>query len=145
MLVSFAVHGDSGKLYGDGIGIWYARDKSIAGEVFGSVNHFSGLGIFIDTYSNDFKSYAHTFPYIYSMINNGSIKYNNDVDGADTQLGGNDAGCELKIRNKEHETQLLIRYVGDTLTVSVMYPFELILGVLGITRYGKQWTVEAMF
>lgn len=51
------------------------------------------------------------------MINNGSIRYNNDADGIDTQLGGAEAGCEVKIRNKEHDTQLLIRYVGDTLTV----------------------------
>jgi mannose-binding lectin 2 len=117
MVVSFKIHGDSGKLYGDGLGIWYARDQARVGEVFGSINQFSGLGIFVDTYSNDFKSYAHTFPYLYAMINNGSVHYNNDVDGADTQLGGADAGCELKVRNKEYDTQVLIRYVGDILTV----------------------------
>lgn len=54
------------------------------------------------------------------MINNGTVRYDNDKDGADTQLGGSDAGCEVKVRNKEHETQVLIRYVGDTLTVSFL-------------------------
>lgn len=120
MVVSFKVHGSTGKLYGDGMAIWYARDRGQTGEVFGSNNHFSGLGIFIDTYSNNFKSYAHTFPYVYSMINNGTLKYDSDVDGADTQLGGADAGCEVKVRNKDYDTQLLIRYVGDVLTVSIL-------------------------
>lgn len=58
MAVSFKVHGDTGKLFGDGLAIWYARDRGLVGNVFGSANQFSGLGIFIDTYSNDFKSYA---------------------------------------------------------------------------------------
>jgi hypothetical protein len=55
------------------------------------------------------------------MINNGTVHYNNDKDGADTQLGGNDAGCEVKVRNKDHDTQVLIRYVGDTLTVRIFW------------------------
>ncbi|KAI6177449.1 L-type lectin-like domain-containing protein [Aphelenchoides bicaudatus] len=117
MHVTFNVHGDSGKLFGDGMAIWYARDRGMVGDVFGSINQFSGLGVFIDTFNNDYKSYAHTFPYVYSMINNGTVHYNNDKDGADTQLGGSDAGCEVKVRNKDYETQMLIRYVGDTLTV----------------------------
>ena len=52
------------------------------------------------------------------MLSNGSAKYDSDVDGASTQLGGNEAGCEVKVRNKDYETQVLIRYVGDTLSVS---------------------------
>jgi hypothetical protein len=69
------------------------------------------------------------------MINNGSVHYNNDKDGADTQLGGSDAGCELKVRNKEHDTQILIRYVGDVLTVRI-FSFILKLHVcLGSPRY----------
>jgi hypothetical protein len=121
MIVSFRVHGDTGKLYGDGLAIWYARDRGQIGDVFGSINHFSGLAVFIDTYSNEYKSYVHTFPYIYSMLSNGTAKYNHDNDGADTQLGGSDAGCEVKVRNKEYDTQVMIRYVGDTLTVSSFY------------------------
>ncbi|KAI6215911.1 L-type lectin-like domain-containing protein [Aphelenchoides besseyi] len=124
MSVSFKVHGDSGKLFGDGIAVWYVRDRAQIGDVFGSPNHFSGLGLFIDTYSNSYKDYMarmfsfiHTFPYIYSMLSNGTDKYDHDTDGSATQLGGGDAGCEVKVRNKEYDTQVLIRYVGDTLTV----------------------------
>ncbi|KAI6233784.1 L-type lectin-like domain-containing protein [Aphelenchoides fujianensis] len=116
VVVSFRVHGDSGKLFGDGMAIWYVRDRAQIGEVFGAPNHFSGLGVFIDTYSNEYKSYMHTFPYIYSMINNGTLKYEGDTDGSSTQLGGTETGCEVKVRNKEYDTQVLIRYVGDTLT-----------------------------
>lgn len=69
------------------------------------------------------------------MINNGSIRYNNDADGIDTQLGGAEAGCEVKIRNKEHDTQLLIRYVGDTLTVILN---KRIIFLAGVLRYPFQ-------
>jgi hypothetical protein len=68
MQVTFAIHGDSGKLFGDGLAIWYARDRGMTGEVFGSVNQFSGLGVFVDTYSNDFKSYAVSFLKFYVRI-----------------------------------------------------------------------------
>jgi mannose-binding lectin 2 len=46
------------------------------------------------------------------MINNGSLHYDHDRDGTNTQL----AGCEAKFRNFEHDTHILIRYESDTLT-----------------------------
>lgn len=61
MQVTFRVHGSGGKLFGDGIGIWYTRDRGVTGPVFGSMNNFSGLGVFIDTYNNEYKSYAVSF------------------------------------------------------------------------------------
>lgn len=53
MHVSFKVHGTEKKdLYGDGMVIWYARDRMIGGPVFGSKDYFSGLAVILDTYSN---------------------------------------------------------------------------------------------
>lgn len=51
------------------------------------------------------------------MVNNGSFHYDHDMDGTHTQLGGENVGCEAKFRNKDYDTQVLIRYVGDTLSV----------------------------
>lgn len=53
MHVSFKVHGKEKKdLFGDGMVIWYTRDRMIGGPVFGSKDYFSGLAIILDTYSN---------------------------------------------------------------------------------------------
>lgn len=53
------------------------------------------------------------------MVNNGSAQYDHDRDGTHTQLGGEHTGCQAKFRNKDYDTQVLIRYVGDTLSVSI--------------------------
>ncbi len=69
--------------------------------------------------------FQHSHPYISGMVSNGSAHYDHDRDGTHTQLGGEHTGCEAKFRNKDYETQLLIRYVGDTL--SVWDPISLIM------------------
>lgn len=52
MHVSFKVHGKGKELFGDGMAIWYAKERMIDGPVFGSKDYFSGLAIILDTYSN---------------------------------------------------------------------------------------------
>jgi hypothetical protein len=47
------------------------------------------------------------------MVNNGSLHYNNDKDGAEAEL----AGCESQFRNKEYDTFLAVRYYNYKLTV----------------------------
>lgn len=51
------------------------------------------------------------------MVNNGTANYDHDNDGTHSQLGGEHTGCEAKFRNKDYDTQVLIRYVGDTLSI----------------------------
>ncbi|CAG9819269.1 unnamed protein product [Phaedon cochleariae] len=112
--VHFKVHGKGKDLFGDGFAIWYAKNHSIAGPVFGSVDFFQGLAIILDTYSNHNGPHNHQHPYISAMINNGSLSYDHDRDGTHTQL----AGCEAKFRNLNYDTHISIRYEKDTLTVS---------------------------
>lgn len=50
--VQFKVHGKAKELFGDGIVLWYTKDRMIQGPVFGSKDYFSGLAIILDTYSN---------------------------------------------------------------------------------------------
>lgn len=48
------------------------------------------------------------------MVNNGSLTYDHDRDGRPTELGG----CTAMVRNLNHNTFLVIRYVKRRLTVS---------------------------
>ncbi|KAI8777721.1 vesicular integral-membrane protein VIP36-like [Biomphalaria glabrata] len=114
--IQFKVHGSGKSLFGDGFAVWYTKDRMIAGSIFGNSDPFTGLGIFLDTYSNHNGPHNHNHPYISAMVSNGSLKYDHDTDGTHTQL----AGCEAQFRNKNYETYLAVRYDGNTeqLTVS---------------------------
>ena len=110
----FSVHGHGKDLFGDGFAFWYARDKNQLGEVFGSIDYFHGLAIFLDTYSNHNGPHNHPHPYISAMINNGTLHYDHDRDGTHTAI----AGCEAPFRNKDHDTYVAVRYHNYKLTVS---------------------------
>ncbi|XP_039629873.1 vesicular integral-membrane protein VIP36 isoform X2 [Polypterus senegalus] len=113
--VQFKVHGSGKKnLHGDGIGIWYTKERLHHGPVFGSKDNFHGLAIFIDTYPND-EATDRSFPYISTMVNNGSLTYDHGKDGRLSELGG----CSAEIRNRDHDTYLAIRYSKGRLTVMV--------------------------
>lgn len=113
LLVHFKVTGSKKDLYGDGFAIWYAKDPMQAGPVFGSKDHFSGLAVIADTYSNHNGPHNHNHPYLSAMVNNGSLHYDHDRDGTHTMVGG----CEVKFRNKEHDTVLAVKYDNDELSV----------------------------
>ena len=50
--IQFKVHGKGKDLYGDGLAIWYAKDRMRSGPVFGNMDFFTGLAVILDTYSN---------------------------------------------------------------------------------------------
>lgn len=52
LIVQFKVHGKGKELFGDGMALWYAKERMVPGPVFGSKDHFQGLAIILDTYSN---------------------------------------------------------------------------------------------
>nr|XP_040051905.1 VIP36-like protein isoform X1 [Gasterosteus aculeatus aculeatus] len=61
--VHFKIHGQGKKnLNGDGMAIWLTRDRMQDGAVFGSMNQFTGLGVFVDTYPNAEKNLDKTQP-----------------------------------------------------------------------------------
>jgi mannose-binding lectin 2 len=112
--IRFKVTGATKDLFGDGFAIWYTRERMEEGSVFGSRDHFSGLAVIADTYSNHNSPHNHKHPYLSAMVNNGSVAYDHDKDGTRTMLGG----CEVTFRNLPHETWLSVRYEADRLTVS---------------------------
>jgi len=107
----FHAYGSGKDLSGDGFAFWYAKERNHLGPVFGTKDFFSGLAIFFDTYSN--HNSQKTFPYIYGMVNNGSLHYDHEKDGANTEL----AGCEASFRNKDFDTFVAVRYQNYKLTV----------------------------
>ena len=48
------------------------------------------------------------------MVNNGSLHYDHDKDGGQTEL----AGCESYFTNKDYDTYIAVRYQNYKLTVS---------------------------
>lgn len=114
--VQFKIHGQGRKnLNGDGLAIWLTKDRMQDGPVFGNMNNFIGLGIFVDTYPNADKNHDRAFPYISVMLGNGSLSYDHDSDGRPTELGG----CTAMARNSIYDTYLLVRYVKNRLTLMV--------------------------
>ncbi|KAE8291566.1 VIP36-like protein Lectin mannose-binding 2-like [Larimichthys crocea] len=114
--VHFKIHGQAKKnLNGDGLAIWLTKDRMQNGPVFGNMNHFTGLGIFVDTYPNADKRYDRAFPYISVMLGNGTLSYDHDYDGRPTELGG----CTAMARNAIYDTFVLVRYSKHRLTLMV--------------------------
>lgn len=114
--VHFKIQGQGKKhLNGDGMAIWLTKDRMQNGPVFGSMDKFIGLGIFVDTYPNADKTHDRTFPYVSVMLGNGTLSYDHDSDGRHTEVGG----CTAMTRNAIYDTFLLVRYVKNRLTLAV--------------------------
>lgn len=69
--------------------VWVTKDRATPGSVFGHMDKFEGLGLFIDTYKNQRPGV--TFPYVMAMVGNGSVTYDKDHDGQANEL----AGCSV--------------------------------------------------
>uniref|UniRef100_A0A3B3D0L5 Lectin, mannose-binding 2-like a n=2 Tax=Oryzias melastigma TaxID=30732 RepID=A0A3B3D0L5_ORYME len=116
MQVHFKIHGQGKKnLNGDGLAIWFTKERMQKGPVFGNMDNFTGLGVFVDTYPNEEKYIERIFPFVLAMVGNGSISYDHERDGRPTELGG----CNAMVRNLKHDSFLFIRYIRRRLTVMI--------------------------
>ena len=73
--INFKIHGKGKDLFGDGMAFWYTRDRMVPGPVFGSMDHFYGLAIIIDTYSNHNGPHNHGHPYISAMVSTSAASW----------------------------------------------------------------------
>lgn len=105
----FRVNG-RGKLGADGMAFWYALERGEDGPVFGSRDHWIGLGVFLDSYDNDALS---NNPFIQAVVNRGSESFAHDEDGISQMLGG----CQRDFRNKAYATRIKIEYYERTLSI----------------------------
>ena len=71
--------------------LWVTKDRAQQGPVFGSMDRFEGLGLFIDTYKNNRPGVV--FPYVMAMLGNNSVTYDKEHDGLANEL----AGCSVRI------------------------------------------------
>eukprot|EP00045_Choanoeca_perplexa_P004181 m.36007 g.36007 ORF g.36007 m.36007 type:complete len:366 (-) comp12439_c0_seq1:77-1174(-) len=110
----FHTHGQGKNLYGDGFAFWYTKEKNMLGDVFGSKDHFQGLGVFFDTYSNQ-QIHHRRGAYVSAMINDGTLDYDHDADGTHQEL----SSCSANLRNKEQPTYARISYRKNTLKVEL--------------------------
>lgn len=103
--IEFKIDGKSSTVYGDGMAIWLSQSSTHLGPVFGAADHWTGLGIFIDTFPNSRHSYS--FPRIIGMSNNGYMSYEVGKDGDGQESGA----CSLSVRRSDVATKLRITYV----------------------------------
>lgn len=111
--VGFKVHGRGSDLYGDGFAIWYVKDPPSGGPVFGNKDYFTGLAVILDTYANYNSANSYSHPKISIMVNNGSIHYDHESDGINTEIGA----CDCKFRGVDWDTKILVQYYNDELSV----------------------------
>ncbi|PHH79084.1 hypothetical protein CDD80_5643 [Ophiocordyceps camponoti-rufipedis] len=117
--VEFKISGKN-NLYGDGLAMWITKQRGQIGPVFGSIDRFEGLGIFIDTYKNGRQGTS--FPYVMAMAGDGHISYDKSTDGKDHEL----AGCSARgLRSATMPTKLRLTYVQDKqLRLELQYKVE---------------------
>jgi len=96
----------------DGVAFWYLKDPPAEGPVYGIQSRFSGLGIVVDTYSN---SQRHDHPYIYAWLNDGTVDWDDSVDGHGVQLT---EGCVLDKISLETPTRISIQLDEGVLKVA---------------------------
>lgn len=107
--VEFKISGDSSHLYGDGLALWLTKERAHEGPIFGSKDKFSGIGVFLDTYSNGHHEYD--FPRISAMLGDGQTSFDFRNDGHDQSIGG----CSANFRRTSVATKLRVTYFRDKL------------------------------
>ncbi|KAL3320035.1 Vesicular integral-membrane protein VIP36 [Cichlidogyrus casuarinus] len=98
------------RLGGDGFAFWLIKQHE-QGTAFGSKETFKGLAIVFDTYKNN-QDDNQSVPFVGAIVNNGTLRYNHDLDGIDIM----NAKCSILFRNKA--AKFIIRYQDETLFVT---------------------------
>jgi mannose-binding lectin 2 len=102
--------------------MWLTKQRASPGPVFGSVDRFEGLGIFFDTYKNNRPGTV--FPYVMSMVGDGSKTYDKSNDGKDNEL----LGCSargIRIPSASVPTKAKLTYFQDkSLKLELQYKVE---------------------
>jgi mannose-binding lectin 2 len=100
--------------------MWLTKQRATPGPVFGSADRFEGLGIFIDTYKNNRPGTV--FPYVMSMVGDGTTTYDKSNDGKDNEF----MGCSARgLRGASIPTKLKLTYFQDkSLKLELQYKNE---------------------
>jgi mannose-binding lectin 1 len=109
--MAFKVTGQ-GRIGADGLALWYTAAQGTLGEVFGSNDYWTGLGVLFDSFDNDGQK---NNPYVSVMINDGTRSYDHQTDGSAQIL----TGCQRDFRNKPFPIHVKVEYIKNVLTVSM--------------------------
>eukprot|EP00183_Erythrolobus_madagascarensis_P005841 CAMPEP_0185845748 /NCGR_PEP_ID=MMETSP1354-20130828/1628_1 /TAXON_ID=708628 /ORGANISM="Erythrolobus madagascarensis, Strain CCMP3276" /LENGTH=505 /DNA_ID=CAMNT_0028545783 /DNA_START=41 /DNA_END=1558 /DNA_ORIENTATION=+ len=97
----------------DGMGVFFSLNKPALGSQLGMREDFVGFAIMIDTYRNARYRSRMKQPYVYAMINDGTVKYNDETDGSDVEIA---PGCNFDFDKK---IRMLIKYTDGELAVLI--------------------------
>lgn len=98
------------RLGADGMAVWFTKERSQPGPIFGNKDQFTGLGVILDTFDNDNKR---DNPRIQIVYNDGTRTYDKNQDGRNTEL----ASCQVNFRG-QIPIKLKIAYFNKRLQVS---------------------------
>eukprot|EP01134_Creolimax_fragrantissima_P004244 CFRG4244T1 len=111
VMVKFSIYGRS-QSGADGLAIWYTKERSLTGPIFGTKDRWNGIGLFVDTYDNDGKR---DNPSLYAVMGDGKKEFDHNHDGGEDTLGR----CRIHARNSINPVTIRMSYIDKTLTVSV--------------------------
>ncbi|KAI9335996.1 legume-like lectin family-domain-containing protein [Obelidium mucronatum] len=102
----------SGRGYagGDGMALWYSKEKGVTGTVMGSKDKWNGLGIILSTSSHKENRFT---PFIYAMENDGTKA----VEGRTPQNHEILGNCLRDYRNTPHPVWVRVTYKNRQLRV----------------------------
>ncbi|KAJ3028642.1 UNVERIFIED_CONTAM: hypothetical protein HDU68_001223 [Siphonaria sp. JEL0065] len=102
----------SGRGYagGDGIGLWYAKEKGVTGSAMGSKDKWNGLGLIFSTSSRSENRFT---PFVYGVVNDGTIS----IDGRTPQNHEIVGSCMRDYRNTPHAVWVRVTYKNRQLRV----------------------------
>lgn len=121
---------------GDGLGFWlldgshdptfHSDNQYLIGDVFGMKPDFKGAGVIFDIYDNDGKRDNPAIFVVYNPTGD-RTDYNHDHDYSENMyknvsvLNGQAAPyrCISSIRNTEHPTRIMVRFVNQVLAVYI--------------------------
>ncbi|TPX45516.1 hypothetical protein CcCBS67573_g10364 [Chytriomyces confervae] len=97
---------------GDGLALWYSKEKGVKGPVMGSKDKWNGLGLVFSTSSKLENRYS---PLIYAIVNDG----NKEVNGRTDYLQYAAGSCLRDYRNTPHAVWVRVTYKKRQLRVDV--------------------------
>ncbi|KAF9925151.1 hypothetical protein FBU30_005007 [Linnemannia zychae] len=105
---AFKIIGQGG-MGGKGLAFWYTKEQAVDGPIFGNMDKWTGLGIFMD--SADPTNHRN-YPLIYAITNDGTVAFPSNPSASGIK------GCLRDYKNSPVPVVIRVSYIGKTLKVS---------------------------